>query len=250
MNSRLFSFSSMLMITLALSAGLALADHGPHWGYEGGSGPDHWAELDPGFAVCRTGRHQSPIDLAEFVDAQMPPLGFRYMPGGRDEVNNGHTIQIDYEAGSSLILDGRRYELKQFHFHTPSENHIAGKEFPMEVHLVHADRSGRLAVVAVMMQAGAENPTLAAAWPSMPERANSRVHLAERISASGLLPTDHDYYRFTGSLTTPPCTEGVAWVVMKHPVTASAEQIRRFAEVMHHPNNRPIQPVNARAVLD
>lgn len=221
-----------------------------HWGYVGQEGPEHWAELDPSFDMCKRGKNQSPIDLKQFVDANLPPLGFHYQSGGYEEVNNGHTIEIDYDHGSTITLDGRTYELKQFHFHTPSENHINGKEFPMEAHLVHADAEGNLAVIAVMIEEGPENPVLAAAWSVMPEQPDTAVHLSHQISAEGLLPADRDYYRFEGSLTTPPCSEGVIWLVMKHPITASAAQIKRFAQVMGHPNNRPIQPLNARLVIE
>ncbi|MBK1716836.1 carbonic anhydrase [Thiocystis violacea] len=241
----------MILALLLATAGSALAvEHGAHWGYVGAEAPDHWGELDPSFSLCKNGKHQSPVDLTGFVDSQLPPIGFHYRPGGRDEVNNGHTIQIDYEAGSTITLDGRDYELKQFHFHTPSENHISGKEFPMEAHLVHADQDGHLAVIAVMIEAGTENGLLANPWSVIPEQADTGVHLPIKVSAEELLPKDRDYYRFDGSLTTPPCSEGVAWLVMKHPVTASHEQINRFARVMGHPNNRPIQNLNARVIVE
>ncbi len=240
----------LLILTIALAAsGPALAvEHGAHWGYAGATGPDHWGDLDAHFSLCKNGQNQSPVDLAGFVDEQLPPIGFHYSPGGSDEINNGHTIEIDYDAGSTITLDGHDYELKQFHFHTPSENHIAGKAYPMEAHLVHSDRDGHLVVIAVMIEAGAMNPALANPWSVIPEHAERGIHLASKASAEGLLPADRDYYRFSGSLTTPPCTEGVTWLVMKHPVTASAEQISTFSKVMGHPNNRPIQNLNARLI--
>ncbi|EXJ13605.1 carbonic anhydrase [Imhoffiella purpurea] len=237
-----------LFSMLAASSG-AFAAHGHHWGYSGAEGPEHWGELDQSFSVCRNGRNQSPVDLAEFVDARLPPIGFHYHPGGEMEENNGHSIQIDYAEGSTITLNGHDYALKQYHFHAPSENHVGGKEFPMEAHLVHVDESGRIAVVAVMIEEGAENAALTQAWSVMPEQPETMVHLAPLVSAEDLLPKSHDYYRFTGSLTTPPCTEGVAWLVMKEPVTASAEQIHKFASVMGHPNNRPIQATNHRVIL-
>ena len=242
--------SALLSLTLAAS-GVALAvEHGAHWGYDGATGPEHWAELDPHFALCKNGKSQTPIDLAGFVDSQLPPIGFHYRPGGSDEINNGHTIQINYAAGSTITLDGHDYELKQFHFHTPSENHISGKAYPMEAHLVHADAEGRLAVIAVMIEEGAENAALTTPWSQIPTHVDEDVHLAAKASAEGLLPRDRDYYRFEGSLTTPPCTEGVTWLVMKHPVTASAGQIAKFSRVMGHPNNRPIQSLNARVIVE
>lgn len=164
-------------------------------------------------------------------------------------VNNGHTIQVNQGSGSYISLDGKDYVLKQYHFHTPSENRIRGEEFPLEAHLVHADADGNLAVIAVMFRQGKPNQALAASWAAMPEQAGGTATLATKVSPDALLPKNRDYYRFNGSLTTPPCSEGVKWLVMKTPVTVSAEQIDKFAKVMGHPNNRPVQPVNARLIL-
>lgn len=244
------NLKTIASLTLLISSGLAIAGEGPHWDYAGPHGPSHWGELDPQFAACGNGRAQTPIDIVETVDAALPPIAFHYVPGGHDEVNNGHTIQIDYDAGSDIRLDGRDYRLKQFHFHTPSENHIGGRAYPMEAHLVHADAEGRLAVIAVMFEEGPENLALASPWAVMPMRAGDSAHFARKVSAEALLPASHDYYRFEGSLTTPPCTEGVTWIVMKHPVTASRGQITKLARAMGHPNNRPLQALNARVVLE
>lgn len=241
-----------LFLTLALAAsgsGLAV-DHPTHWGYTGVAGPEHWGDLDPRFASCKGGKQQSPVDLTGFVHSELRAIDFHYRPGGSDESNNGHTIQIDYDPGSTITLDGHDYELKQFHFHAPSENHFNGKAFPMEAHLVHADADGNLAVVAVMFEEGAENSALVNPWRAIPQHVGTRVHLAIKASADDLLPEARNYYRFDGSLTTPPCTEGVLWLVMTDPVTASAEQIDTFAQVMGHPNNRPVQPLNARVILE
>jgi carbonic anhydrase len=196
------------------------------------------------------GKNQSPVDLSHFIKADLKPIRFHYQAGGNAVLNNGHTIQVSYAPGSTIELDGHTFELKQFHFHAPSENHINGKPYPMEAHLVHADKDGNLAVVAVMFEEGKENQALSPAWAKMPEKAEGKEALPEPVSAEGLLPADRGYYRFDGSLTTPPCTEGVWWLVMKQPVSASKEQLERFAHVMHHPNNRPIQALNARPVLE
>ncbi len=239
---------TVLTMTLLVGSGLALAGHGPHWGYEGTEGPEHWGELAPDFTLCQQGKNQSPVDLSSAVDTQLSPIEFHYHADEADEVNNGHTIQINERPGNWITLDGQDYELKQFHFHTPSENHIDGQEFPMEMHLVHADRDGHLAVIGVMFKEGAEDATLKAAWDAMPTQPDSTVHLSTKLSPESLLPANRDYYRFTGSLTTPPCTEGVIWLVMREPITASAGQIQQFAKVMGHPNNRPVQPLNARVI--
>jgi carbonic anhydrase len=237
------------MTAALLAASAAFAAGGAHWGYEGAEGPEYWGELAPAFHLCGEGRNQSPIDLHGFVEASLTPLVFSYHEGVSDIVNNGHTIKLDSKAGSSVEVDGHRYELKQFHFHSPSENRINGKSFPLEAHLVHADEDGNLAVVAVVFEEGEANAALQKAWPHMPEKAGETMALPLHISAASLLPDDRDYYRFNGSLTTPPCSEGVLWLVMKQPMSASAEQIARFRHVMHHDNNRPLQPLNARAVL-
>ena len=239
---------STLALCLAISCGVAAAATSPHWDYEGAEGPEHWGEIDPNFETCRSGTSQSPIDIHDTVDADLPPLEIHYAVGGRDEVNNGHSIQINYEPGSTITLGGHDYQLKQFHFHTPSENHVEGHAFPLEAHLVHADDKGNLAVIAVMFEAGAHNQALADAWQDMPETPHTHHLLLTRASAAALLPANHDYYRFDGSLTTPPCSEGVAWLVMKQPLTVSQEQIDHFAKVMGHPNNRPIQALNGRVV--
>ena len=222
--------------------------HHAHWGYVGAEGPEHWGELSADYHTCLDGKNQTPIDIEAAEDVTLPPLQFHYAVSGYDELNNGHTIQVNYQGGSWLTVDGHNYELKQFHFHTPSENHIHGHEFPMEAHLVHADAEGHLAVVAVMFEEGAENAELKTAWQTMPTHADEHHALTQNISAAALLPALHDYYHFTGSLTTPPCTEGVNWIVLKQPVTASAAQIAQFSQVMGHPNNRPLQSLNARTV--
>ncbi len=237
----------LVVAGLLAATQIAGAAESAHWGYEGSEGPSHWAELNPAFATCGSGKNQSPINLTHFIESELGPLGFRYQAGGNEILNNGHTIQINYVPGSVLTVDGHDYELKQFHFHSPSENQIEGKSYPLEAHLVHADASGNLAVVAVMFDEGAKNTALAKAWAKLPQQAGQKS--AADATVEDLLPEVRDYYRYNGSLTTPPCTEGVTWLVMKNPVTASAEQIERFAHVIHQPNNRPLQPVNARPVL-
>jgi carbonic anhydrase len=241
------------LIALAAAASLALAGgHGAHWGYKGDTGPEHWGDLAPEFVMCKVGKNQSPINLrtTDAYETALPPLIFGYRAATRDEVNNGHSIQVNVRPGSFLQIDGKRFELKQFHFHTPSENTIDGKYFPMEAHFVHVDEAGDIAVVAVMFQYGEENKALAKFWNSMPLHAGDHHDImmpAETFAA--LLPKKRDYYRFNGSLTTPPCSEGVRWFVLKKPLQISKAQAERFEEVMGGPNNRPVQPFNARVLL-
>ncbi|MGI6655386.1 MAG: carbonic anhydrase [Desulfobulbus sp.] len=229
-------------------ASVAHAGEGVQWGYTGDISPEHWATLSPEFAAC-SGKNQSPINLTNFIEAELAPLTFAYQPGGNEIVNNGHSIQVNYAPGSSLSINGKTFELKQFHFHAPSENHIDGKSYPFENHLVHMDKDGNIAVVAVLYTEGEKNEALGEFWPQMPKKPGDPQKLTKKVDATALLPAQKDYYLFNGSLTTPPCTEGVLWIVFKEPVAIAPQQVKEFADIMTHPNNRPVQPVNARPVL-
>lgn len=246
------SFLAIASFTL-LACGPALAagdhpGHGSEWSYEGATGPAEWGKLKPEFGACAGRSNQSPIDISRTIDAVLPPIAIRYAAGGTEVVNNGHTVQANFRPGSAITVDGIAFELKQFHFHAPSENRVTGKSYPLEAHLVHADKDGHLAVVAVFFAEGAPNRTIAAVWERMPQ-SGAKNDLAAPVSAAGLLPANRDYYRFNGSLTTPPCSEGVRWLVMKHAVTASRAQIEQFRKTLGFANNRPVQPVFARPVL-
>lgn len=241
-------FKSVLIGGVLFTSGTAFAADTAHWTYSGDRGPENWAKLSPEFGACN-GKNQSPINLTGLIEAELKPIKISYQAGGNEILNNGHTVQVNYTAGSSMVVDGIQFDLKQFHFHAPSENHIKGKSYPMEAHLVHADKDGNLAVVALMFKEGAENKALAKIWPSIPKNEGEKNALASNFSVAQILPSNKDYYRFNGSLTTPPCTEGVRWLVMKTPVAASKKQVEAFSHVMHHPNNRPVQAVNARPVL-
>ncbi len=236
-----------LLATAALSSA-AVADDA-HWAYSGAGGPNEWVALAPSYSACG-GKNQSPINLTGFIRANLKPIHFSYRDGGDEIVNTGHTVQVNFAIGSSIMLDGIQFELKQFHFHSPSENHIEGKSYPMEAHLVHADKGGNLAVVAIMIKQGQQNLALDSIWSAIPGEAGETGAPELPFSAAALLPKTRNYYRFNGSLTTPPCTEGVRWVVMKQPIAASAEQVALFSNAMRHPNSRPTQAINAREVLE
>lgn len=245
MKKTLLSLALLSVSSFAFASG-----HGPHWGYQGEDGAENWGKLHPDFALCATGKNQSPIDITNTLDADTPTITVNYVANGNEVLHNGHTIQVNFAAGSSITLRGNTYQLKQFHFHTPSENLIDGKSYPLEGHLVHADDKGNLAVIGVMFNVGEVNPVLTAAWQNMPNKADTKNTIATPVNALGLLPNNQDYYRFNGSLTTPPCSEGVTWIVMKDAMTASQAQINQFVGAMGHTaNNRPVQPVNARPVL-
>lgn len=240
---------AMLVAATAVSSAQE-AGHSPHWGYEGEVGPDHWAQFESDFGACSSGRNQSPIDLDRFIEAELPPIRFDYKPGGHQVINNGHSVQVNYADGSSITVDDTVFALKQFHFHSPSENTIRGRSFPLEAHLVHVDGKGNLAVVALMFEEGESNAVLATIWPKVPKVENGKEALRPQVSAADLLGRDRDYYRYAGSLTTPPCSEGVRWFVLKQPAKANEEQLGLIGRTLGHPNNRPLQPVGARAVLE
>lgn len=239
---------SILLTCALLISNSAFASEHVHWGYSGEQGPDNWASLSGDNFSC-TGKNQSPINLTGFIESELKPLEFHYQSGGKEIINNGHTVQVNYEKGSYIKADGIQFNLLQFHFHAPSENNIEGDSYPLEAHFVHADKNGHLAVVAVMFKEGAENKELAAAWNKIPMHEGDQNTFVNNIAANNLLPANKDYYRFNGSLTTPPCSEGVRWFVMKEIVEASKSQIEAFKATMHGPNNRPLQAINARVIL-
>ena len=224
--------------------------HAAHWGYEGDASPEHWAEMSDKFALCGTGQNQSPIDIKSDIDADLPAIEFAYKGKAEKVLNNGHTIQVDIAEGSSIVVDGKTFVLKQFHFHTPSENTIDGKSFPLEAHFVHRNaEENTYAVVSVMFDEGEENPILKSIWEKMPAEARKDAAIDEGLNYSQLMPEDKDYYRFNGSFTTPPCTEGVRWYVLKKPMKVSKEQVEKFFAVMKHANNRNIQKLGARVIV-
>lgn len=239
---------SLILALSLFSATNIFASSASHWSYEGKTGPENWAQLTPENGAC-AGKNQSPINLTGFIESDLKAIDFSYHAGGNEILNNGHTIQVNYKKGSSIKIDNIQFNLLQFHFHAPSENHIMGKSYPLEAHFVHADKNGNLAVVAVMFEEGNANKALEGAWSQIPAHAGDKAAMKDIADASKILPASKDYYRFNGSLTTPPCSEGVRWFVMKDAVSASKEQIHAFEKVMHHPNNRPIQATNARPVL-
>ncbi len=234
------------------------AAHGPHWSYEGAEDPSHWARLSPEFASCGVGHQQSPIDIVTAAATPLPAgtAGFDpvlFGPTTRqavpvDIVNNGHTVQVDTVGSGALMIGDARYVLQQFHFHSPSEHTVDGRSYPLEVHFVHKATDGKLAVIGVLFEEGAENPALAPFWKSLPRSAGAPVDLgAGGVSIDTLLPARRDAYRYAGSLTTPPCSEAVKWVVMADHVSASAAQIATFRAIIQG-NNRPVQPLRGRAV--
>ena len=237
------------LATGCFMAGTAFAgDHGVHWGYTGHEGPEYWGDLAAKYAACKSGQSQSPINITGAVEADLPAIQFDYKPSALNIINNGHTVQVSYDDGSTISVDGHSYKLLQFHFHTPSENQIESKAFPLEAHFVHADADGNLAVIGVMLENSEENAKLADIWNDMPMEQGKTVTSDKMVNALDLMPESKDYYRFDGSLTTPPCSEGVLWMVMKDPITVSTEQAQKFATLFPDHNARPVQPLNSRTV--
>ncbi len=242
--------SALGLFCSALATPLLAGEHSSHWGYAGHTGPAHWGELSPQFAACRDGKNQSPVDITNAVDAPLPPPALAYGSAATSVVNNGHTVQFNFAPGSVLKLDGLSFELKQVHFHSPSENRINGQSYPLEAHLVHASSDGQLAVVALIYQQGSDNAVLASSWAQLPLKVSEPLPLSAPLKAQDLLPAQRDYYRYSGSLTTPPCTEGVRWLVMKEHPQISQQQVERFMAAVGQPNNRPLQPHHARQVVE
>lgn len=228
----------------------ASAQHKAHWGYEGASGPGHWANLEADFGTCARGKQQSPIDIRSTAarKATLPPLQFSYQPVPLRIVDNGHSVQINYAPGSFVTVGDKRYDLLQFHFHRPSEEALDGRRRDMVAHLVHKDAQGQLAVVAVLLEAGAASPLLETLWDRIPAaKGSEQLDEAVRVNAADLLPVDRGYFTFAGSLTTPPCSEGVTWFVLKKPGALSTQQIARFA-VRYPMNARPVQSLHGRVI--
>jgi carbonic anhydrase len=222
----------------------------PHWTYEGKEDPKHWGSLDPAFAACKMGHNQSPINIIHPKPADLPALKFDYNPVPLSIIDNGHTVMIDYAPGSALTVGDKVYVLKQFHFHHPSEEHINGRGFDMVAHLVHADADGHNAVVAILFKTGAPNPLLDTLWKNIPSEKGKTVMVsAVSVNVKDLLPSQTGYYTYTGSLTTPPCTEGVTWYILKSSATLSEEQLAAITKLYPH-DNRPTQKLNHREVLE
>jgi carbonic anhydrase len=246
------SLPAIICSALVLIAiGAAQARHPEHtWDYGESKGPSHWGDLKPEFAPCKNGHRQSPIDIRNPQKADLPPIQFDYKPSPLHIVDNGHTVMINYGPGSSITVGGKKYAVKQFHFHRPSEETINGKGYEMVAHLVHADHEGNVAVVAVLLQKGEDNPLVHELWKDLPKEKEREEDLESvQIDIAGLLPVDRGYYTYLGSLTTPPCSENVTWFVLKHPVTVSAAEIQQFSKLYRH-DARPTQPSYGRVVLE
>lgn len=265
-----------LGLTVALLTGTGVTSAsggGAHWAYEGQSGPSHWGNLAQEYSLCKTGINQSPIDIQSPLDSKLFKLEFDYGSVPLQILNNGHTIQINYGTvntneehrvtiagkqyplpsavshNSTLSVSGEQYKLLQVHFHSPSEHRVSGDPYGMEAHFVHINDAGQLAVVGVLLEEGENNGFIRTLWSHMPGHPNGVNSInGVRVNAAELLPDNREFHHYRGSLTTPPCSEGVRWFVMKDPQQLSRNQIDKFLSVIDH-NARPVQPVNSRFVL-
>lgn len=237
---------SLMMLTMAT---LSQAMAGVHWGYEGNELPENWAKLSPEYQMCGLGKNQSPINISNTIQADIGELDIHYGKTSGNIVNNGHTVQItEKNPNDYIILDGQKYTLTQFHFHAPSENQINGESFPVEGHFVHANSNGDLLVMAVMFKEGSNNQSADQLLSLLSEQENTPANF-DSVNIAAFLPEQTHYYRFSGSLTTPPCSEGVTWIVLKEPMELSKTEIDKFTHAFKHHNNRPTQPLNGRLII-
>jgi len=242
-------YFAIFSATLLSVGNTLLADEDNHWSYSGETGPGHWAKLSPEFAACGNGVNQSPIDITKTVAADLATLQFDYKSHGTEIVNNGHTVQINVGPDSWLRTGGENFQLMQFHFHSPSEHQIKGEQFALEGHFVHQNASGALAVVSILFRAGEWNTDLARIGAAAPEAINQPEPIDLDIADLELIRDHESYYRYNGSLTTPPCTEGVAWYVLKKPGHIAPDQAAQFVALIGEDARGP-QPINARIVIE
>ncbi len=239
-----------LLFVFTVTTGLSSAQTGAHWDYYGKTGPLGWGRLDPAYRLCSQGKEQSPIDIrGAKLNKALPPIEFHYMAATVELENTGNTVRVNVKPGSYIIANGVRYDLEQFHFHHPGEEAVNGKLTDMDVHLVHKSADGKLAVLAVRLseERGDPNATLATLWQHLPAEAGKKETVTEMINPGGVLPGDRGYWTYMGSLTAPPCTEGVRWFVFEQPVSISRSQLQAFAR-LYKINSRPLQDRNGRKI--
>ena len=225
-------------------------DHEVHWGYSGEGGPGHWSELSDDFVACGEGKNQSPINILnkDVVPAKMAPIPINYPGKTTSILNNGHTLQVNVEPGNSVQIEGETYHLLQFHFHTPSEHEIDGERFPLEIHFVHKNDKGEIAVLGGVYREGKESERLSTIVDKAPKKAGESAPFVVAFQDYATFDELTDFYHYSGSLTTPPCTEGLRWYVYPLVATISRDQIAEYIKMIGY-DARGVQPLNARRVL-
>lgn len=236
-------------VGLTMVYGNLTAGESSHWSYSGETGPGHWSDLSPDFATCGNGVNQSPIDISDTIAAELNPLQFNYETDSVDIVNNGHTLQVNARPGNWLRVRGQEFQLQQLHFHSPSEHRINGEAFSLEAHFVHKDELGNLAVVAVLFHKGEWNADLEKIGMAGPKTAGQSAPFDISFSSLDLYRNHETYFRYSGSLTTPPCTEGIRWYILKEVRSVSPVQAAKFVDLIGDAARGP-QPLNARSVLE
>lgn len=225
--------------------------HEAHWGYTGNISPEHWGELSDDYKAAKDGKKQCPINITGAKDVDLPALQLSSKASKVSVENNGHTIEVALKNSDNTLKFGNNtYTLEQFHFHAPSENQIDGKTYPLEEHFVYKTKDNKITVVSVLYQYGANNKALKSVWRNMPKKAERKIKLAKTININQMFPKDLSYYNFEGSLTTPPCTEGVNWIVFKKQKNISRAQVKKFSKTLGFSNNRPIQKLNGREIKE
>jgi carbonic anhydrase len=240
------ALAGLALCPLCRPAFAAEGEH--HWSYEGAGAPAKWGDLDAANNACAIGLQQSPIDIEASIKSQLPALKLHWSRSADTIVNNGHTIQLNFAEGSALTLGDVKYKLQQVHFHHPSEHMVGGKNFPMEAHFVHAKDGGGLAVVGVLMTEGRPNRAFGKIVKTMPAAEGPAVKADAGIDPHVLLPHRLSYFRYSGSLTTPPCSEVVEWLLLVDPIHVAAADVAAFAK-LYPMNARPVQKDNRRFVL-
>jgi carbonic anhydrase len=240
---------AVIVICLGLAAG-AGAQSGAAWSYVGKTGPLNWGKLDPAYRACAQGHEQSPIDLrGAHLNKALAPLQFHYVAGAVTVENTGNLIVVHVNPGGYLVADGVRYGLEKMEFHRPSETAVRGKLTDLDVELIHRSAEGKMAIVEVRftMDRGDPNATMAGLWEHLPTTAGASEKVAGPVNPGGFLPGDRGYWTYTGSLSTPPCTEGVRWFVMQQELSASREQVRQFSGLFRM-SSRPLQDTHGRKI--
>ncbi len=230
----------------------------PHWSYEDKTGPANWGSISPKWSACSQGKSQSPIDIGKTTKADFPEMKANFKPAQlkiihhthmADAINNGHTVQVNYTEGDTLTIGDEQFQLLQYHFHSPSEHTVGGKHYPMEMHMVHKSAGGKLAVVGVFIEKGKHNAAFDPIWSNLPKSKGVENHFQKvLVDVNALLPASKTTYRYDGSLTTPPCSEDVKWIIMTTPIQLSAKQVTAFQNITNG-NNRPVQPLNGRSIV-
>lgn len=242
--------SCAFVIAFIMGAGCATAQSGANWDYAGKTGPLAWGKLDPAYQACSKGHEQSPIDIhGAHLNKKLQPIEFHYIAGSVEVENTGNLIVAHVRPGSYIVAEGVRYELQQFEFHHPSESAVNGKLTDMDVQLLHKSSDGKMAIIEIRMalDRGAPNAVLAMLWPHLPKAAGAKETVTDMVNPRGFLPADRGYWTYTGSLTTPPCTEGVRWFVLENEISVSLDQIRAYTYLFRL-NSRPLQDTHGRRI--